>query len=90
MTMVFFKTQPNLPDAEKARIEYHMQLISECIGIDRFKRPVRRMHSFPGLSEPRQSLKQIVDQVGEYLDHDVAGINVQVIPETLEKCGGGG
>ena len=87
---MFFKPKANLPDAEKARVEFHLQQIAECIGFDRFKLPVLSMNSLQGLYESRQTPDQMVAFVGEHLSHDVSGLGLLIEPEQLEKCGGGG
>ncbi|MDG1875312.1 MAG: hypothetical protein P8J27_15465 [Mariniblastus sp.] len=85
--MAFFKTKPNVPNNEKARIEFHLQQILECIGFERFTRPVLAHHLIVGVF---QTPAEIVNFAGQHLSHDVSGISVEVLPKELEKCGGGG
>lgn len=90
--MQFFKSKPNLPDGEKARIEFHLQQIGECIGFERLSLPVMNEVSIlngDGQSELR-SPKQIKELVGERLGHDVSGLSVQSFPMQPAKSGGGG
>ena len=86
--MAFFKPTPNLPDGEKARIEFHLQQIAECIGCERFQLPVLPMDALLELGETQ--IDQLVGRVGKHLKHNIAGLRVVVVPETPEKCGGGG
>ena len=55
--MVFFKTVPNLPDMDKARIEHALQRLAECLGIENFLLPYQGLHSMVGvfriLAEPQ-------------------------------------
>ena len=93
--MAFFKPKPNLPDAEKAKVEFHLQQIAECIGFERFQLPVLRMNSLlgqslSGISESNQTPDQMIGFIGKHLSHDVSGIRLSVIPQPPEKCGGGG
>ena len=86
--MAFFRAEPSLPVNEKARIEFHLQQIAECIGFERFQLPVLNMDSLLELCE--SPAEQMVGRVGKHLEHDTAGLRVVVTPETPEKCGGGG
>ena len=86
--MAFFRSEPNLPVNEKARIEFHLQQLAECIGFERFQLPILKMESLLELREA--PIEQMVGYVGEYLMHDTAGLSVAVVPEAPEKCGGGG
>ena len=86
--MAFFKPTPNLPDDEKARIEFHLQQIADCIGLDRFALPVLSEHSL--LSGDLSTADQLKCVVGEHLGHDVSGVKIQTFPIQPEKVGGGG
>ena len=88
--MPFFKSAPALPDDEKARIEFHLQQISECIGFNRLKLPVLSEDTVLHGSGADPTADQIVSLVGEHLGHDVSGIKLQTVPLPPEKCGGGG
>ena len=92
IAMAFFKPTPNLPAGEKARIEFHLQQIAECIGFDRFKLPVLSEDSV--LTADSQSILRSADEVmnlvGNQLGHDVTGITIQSEPLPPEKSGGGG
>ena len=87
---MFFKPKPNLPDAAKARIEFHLQRIAECIGMDRLQRPVLSRKMLRGLIESNQTTQQIIAFAGNHLAHDVGGIRCDVVPQPLQNCGGGG
>ena len=86
--MAFFKPEPNLPLNEKARVEFHLQQIAECVGFERFQLSVLTMDSLLELCE--STIEQMVGRVGKHLQHDTAGLRVVVSPETLQKSGGGG
>lgn len=88
--MVFFKPKPNLPDSEKARIEFYFQQIAESIGFERFQLPVLRRHEFLDRFDSKQTPAQIIRFVGEHLKHDVAEIQVRVVPQSVANCSGGG
>ena len=77
-----------MPDNEKARIEFHLQQIAECIGFDRFTLPV--LSEYDLLSENVATTEQLKCLVGEHLGHDVSGVKVQTFPMQPEKVGGGG
>ncbi len=87
---MFFKPKPNLPDAEKARIEFHLQQIGECVGFDRFTLPVLGRKTLFGLYESKKNPQQMIEFVGNHLAHDVSGIRLNVVPQQLQHCGGGG
>ena len=87
---MFFKPKPNLPDAEKARIEFHLQQIAECVGFDRFTLPVLSRKTLFGLYESKQKPQQMIAFVGNHLAHDVSEIRFRVVPQQLQNCGGGG
>ncbi len=59
--MAFFKTVPNLPDMEKARIEHALQRLAECLGMEKFLLPYQSLHSMVGVF---QTPEQIVEFVG--------------------------
>ena len=86
--MAFFKSTPNLPDDEKARIEFHLQQIAECVGFDRLTLPVLSENSL--LSENPRTADQLKCLVGEHLGHDVSDVRIQTFPMQPEKIGGGG
>ncbi len=90
--MALFRTTPNLPDDEKARIEFHLQQIAECIGFDRCQLPILNEEAL--IYDDRQSALRTSDQikqaVGQHLGHDVVDINLETTLLAPEKCGGGG
>ncbi len=92
--MPLFKPSPTLPDNERARIEFHLQQIAECIGFDRFRLPVLSVESllYDDVSSQQaiRSLDQLKQRIGEHLRHDVDKVKVQTIPMQPEKVGGGG
>ncbi len=88
--MPLFKPKSNLPVAEKARIEFHLQQIAECIGFDRFQLPVLRAKPLLALSESGQNVRQLTDHIGQHLNHQVSGLKVSVFPQMVKKAGGGG
>ena len=87
---VFFKSKPNLRDAEKARIEFHLQQIAECIGFDRFKLPVLSSEKLLSWFQAKQTPEQMIATLGQHLSHDVGGIKFVVSAQPIEKCGSGG
>jgi hypothetical protein len=86
--MIFFKSTPNLSDNEKARIEFHLQQIAECIGFERLTLPVLSEKTL--LSEEHETADQLKSFLGTHLRHDVGGIQIQTFPLQTEKVGGGG
>ena len=88
--MGLFKPKPGLPDYEKARIEYHLQQLAECIGFDLLKNeffiPEQTLASDPAELNSETILKLL----GEHLRYDVTPVTVLSKPTPLEKCGGGG
>ncbi len=92
--MAFFKSTPNLPSGEKARIEFYLQQIAECIGFERFKLPVLsedQLLNGVGTQPPEiQSVDQIKNLVGKHLRHDVSELKLQTFPMQPQKVGGGG
>ena len=90
--MPFFKSAPNLPDDEKARIEFHLQQIHESIGFDRMQLPVMNERDilYDAQQSELRSSKQILTAVGEHLNYDTAEIRLQTLPMPPEQTGGGG
>ncbi|MDA7925536.1 hypothetical protein N9B46_01705 [Mariniblastus sp.] len=85
--MAFFKTAPNLPDMEKARIEHALQRLAECLGMEKFLLPYQSLHSMVGVF---QAPEQFVEFVGGHLSLDVSDIKLVVEPQALKTLGGGG
>ena len=92
--MAFFKLTPNLPGGEKARIEFYLQQIAECIGFDRFKLPVlsenQLLNGDAANPTEFQTVDQIKNMVGKHLRHDVSELKLQTFPMQPQKVGGGG
>jgi myo-inositol-hexaphosphate 3-phosphohydrolase len=101
--MQLFKSKPSLIDGEKARIELHLQQISQTVGADRFKLPIREEAEIlwagdaAGKSAPTTSTAsrllsadQVAHFLSQHLKHDIEGLTLKSQPQTLEKCGGGG
>jgi hypothetical protein len=86
----FFKTTANLPDGEKAKVEFHFQQLAECIGFERLHLPVKSLASMLDLVRAQDGVNQLVGFVGSHLSHDISQLSVKVAPQQLEKCGGGG
>ena len=92
--MLFFKTTANVPDGEKARLEFHLQQIAECLGHDRVMLPVLSASSVlfqeqSNQNDPR-SPRDIMTIAGKHLGHDVGEVTIQTTLLQPEKCGGGG
>lgn len=88
--MNFFKSKPNLPDGEKAKVEFHLQQLVDCLGNSRFQLPVQTLGSLLDVIRADDGIKRMVALVGQHLSHDVSELSVKVTPQQLEKCGGGG
>lgn len=88
--IVFFKPKPNLPDAEKTRIEYYFQQIAECIGFDRLRLPVLSRTALLQRFESQQSPLQMIRFLGEHLKHDTAELQFRVVAQQAASCSGGG
>ena len=88
--MSLFKTKPGLPDHEKARVEFHLQQLAECIGFDLMQSDfLIPGESFP--NDPRDlNSEELLKQLGEHLHHDVGPVTVINNPMPIQKCGGGG
>lgn len=85
---MFFKTTANVPDGEKARIEFHLQQIAESIGMDRLRLPLVPMATFEKWAN--ETPEQIIALVGDHLSHDVGQFGFQAGPPQSQQCGGGG
>lgn len=88
--MPFFKSSPNLPDHEKARVEFHLQQLAECLGGDLLRRPVMIPEAVFGTDPRHTSLGEVLGKIGDHLSVDVSPISVQTSVKSLEVCGGGG
>ena len=87
---MFWKPKATLPDGEKSRIEFHLQQIAECIGFDRFTLPVLGRRTLYGLYESKRDPRQMIEFVGNHLNHDVSGVRFCVVPQQPQNCSGGG
>ena len=88
--IVFSKPRANVPDAEKSRIEFHMQQIAECVGWERFTLPVVSRNTLFELYESKRKPQQVIEFVGDHLAHDVSGIQFRIVPQpTQGSCGSG-
>ena len=85
--MAFIGTKPNLSGNEKARIEFHLQQILNCVGLQPFQLPVIDPQT---LLKPDSTLQSLTQSFADHLSHDVAGLQLEMVPQQLEKCGGGG
>ncbi len=85
--MAFLGTKPNLSGNEKARIEFHLQQILNCVGLQPFQLPVIDPQT---LLKPDSTIPSLTQRFADHLCHDVSGLHVEVVPQQLEKCGGGG
>lgn len=83
---MFFKSRPNLGTNEKAQVEFGFEWISNFVGPDRLRFPVRLPNDLLGLP----TANDVVVKLGRFLDHDVSGLKVLQQPATIESCGGGG
>ncbi len=86
---MFFKPKPNLPDGEKARIEFHLQHIAETIGMERLTLPVLSRDTLLGWVGSKTP-QEMIGLIGQHLKHDVSGVGFQLDPQQLQQCGGGG
>ncbi|MFT5301614.1 MAG: hypothetical protein ACI814_002420 [Mariniblastus sp.] len=90
LNMAFFKPTANLPDEDKARIEFHLQQIAESIGFDRFSLPVLSAQDILYGAGGTLAVEGIKHTVGQHLHHDVGTLTIKTELTELEKCGGGG
>lgn len=88
--MGFFKPKSGLPDDEKARVEFHLQQLAECIGFDLMQSDFVVPEQTFGTDLRDLNQEMILKVVGEQLHHDVRSITVLSKPKPLQKCGGGG
>lgn len=88
--MAFFQTKPNLPDGEKARIEFHFQQLADHLGIGQLLLPVVDEHDILTENGAARTPLQVKDFVGEHLGVDVSGFQVQVQPPLPVKQASGG
>ena len=88
--MPLFKTKPNLPTAERARIEFHFQQIVECLGVQRSQAPVHRLNDWLVLANANVNAEPILGWLGDRLCHDIDGLSCRVVPTSFEPSGGGG
>ena len=88
--MAFFKTSAGVPDHEKARLEFHIQQVSESIGSGLMQIPVVDPNVEFMKGGQVDSLDSILQTVGRQLNHDMGSLNVKTQPQELKKCGSGG
>lgn len=89
--MFFFKSNPNLSDGERARIEFHYQQLVDHLGADRFRLPVLNEQAILNEQGTLRTAGQIKAFVGEHLGIDVSGLDVQqqmALP--VKQSSGGG
>ena len=88
--MAFFQSKPNLPDGDKAKTEFYFHTIAACLGPERLKLPVKTAAELLPQSLAEATIDEQLTRVGEYLHHDISGINLLTVPQPVEKCGSGG
>jgi hypothetical protein len=93
--MSFLKPKPNLPDGEKARVEFNLQQIAECLGGKRLKLPVQSMRVLLDQAEatiggPNPQPEKFIAWLGKHLSHNVSGLQLAALPGQLNRSGGGG
>jgi len=88
--MALFSSGPTLAADEKARVEYHIQQIIDCIGRDRTQLPILSTETLLGMNDHARSPHGIMELLGQHLLYPTGDVKVQVIPELLKKVGGGG
>lgn len=91
--MQLFKSKPGLADGDKARIEFHLQQIAECIGADRLRLDVLTEQDLlfgDAACSEIDNVKSLSIKIGKHLSHDVGNIAIAQQRQPLEKCGGGG
>ncbi len=85
--MALFGTKPNLSGNERARIEFHLQQILDCVGLEPFQFPSFDPQPF---LRPGSDLAGMSQALSDHLSHDIQQLHIEVVPQELEKCGGGG
>jgi len=85
--MALFGTKPNLSGNERARIEFHLQQILDCVGLEPFQLPFFDPGPF---LRPGSDLGAMSQALSDHLSHDIQQTHIEVVPQELEKCGGGG
>ena len=88
--MPFFKSKPNIPDRDKARVEFQLQQLAERVGPAPFRNHVVIPTQVFGQNWKDASVDSIKELVARQLEYDVDPIKIQIVPQKLEKCGGGG
>ncbi len=86
--MPLFKTKPTIATGEKARLEFELQKLAECLGDERFSLPVLSLSQWQNMIN--KPLADTLEAIGKHLQHPTGSIQVIVQPENLATCGGGG
>ena len=66
---------------------FHLQQILDCVGIEPLRLPFVDPQRLLG---PGTDLPALSQTLADHLSHDIRELGIQVVPEPLEKCGGGG
>ena len=74
---MFFKSNPNLPDGERARIEFHFQQLVDGLGIARLQMPVVNEDTILHETGTLRSPEQIKNFVIEHLNIQASNLKVQ-------------
>ena len=85
--MGFLSAKPNLSGNDKARIEFHLQQILDCVGLPAAQLPVVQPQSW---LTPDCDIQRLAKLSADHLSHDISDLRIEVSPQQLEKCGGGG
>ena len=88
--MLFFKTTPNLPDSDKARTEFHLQQIGECIGFDKLLLPVSDEYEIVFENGQPRTPEQLLGFVGQQLQADFSEVKINKELTVVTESGGGG
>lgn len=86
--MIFFQSKPAVSTTDKARLEFRLQQISDCLGADKLLLPVLPIQN---LIAPAQSgLGNTLDAVAKHLGVDFSGFKIQESLDVVEQKSGGG
>ena len=86
---MLFQSKPNIADYEKARIEFRLQQVADCVGPHRLRLPVLNVDQLVP-DDASSKPASILDKLRNHLSFDFAGFKIQEALDVVQQKSGGG
>ena len=86
--MLFFQSKPDIPVIDKARLEFRLQQIADCVESRRFFLPILSVDQL--VTQEQQRLEPTLEIIAKHLGFDFSGFKIQESLSVVEEKSGGG